>query len=94
MIAESIMLFLNRHLPYIYAVIAILFFIGLCLRILDIYPGKKEPLFLDASAAVMAAALSWLSKTMQWSNIRFFLIVCSSVIILPHILYILQKKDI
>jgi hypothetical protein len=88
------MLLLNRSLPIIYLAIAFLFLGGFCLRILKLYPGKQEPLILDASAVVISIILAYVSNVFRASNIRFFLIFISSIIILPHLIYIIYKKNI
>lgn len=93
-IAESVMLFLNRDLFIIYLIIAILFLGGFCLRSLKLYPGKEEPLILDASAVIISVLFAYISNPLKTTNIRFILIFVSSIIILPHLIYIVYKQDI
>lgn len=88
------MLLLNRYLFLIYLIIAALFFGGFCLRIVKLYPGKAEPLILDSSAVVLGIAFACISNALKASGVRFILIFTSSLIIAPHLVYILRKKDI
>ena len=94
LIVEILMLFLNRYLPVLYLTVSILFLGGLCLRLLRIYPGKAEPLILDASAALIALAYAGVSVALETANLRFLLVLTSSVIILPHLAYIFSGRDI
>ena len=90
--AEIIMFVFNQHLPRIYLVVALLFTGGFALRIVNRYPGKKEPLILDFSGIVIALLFTYLATLLAVSNIRFVLILCSSLIILPHIIYIISNE--
>jgi len=91
-IAEIIMLILNRHLPVIYIVIAVLFFGGFCLRVLKRYPGEAEPLMLDFSGVLISIIYSFCSLALGMSMLRFLPILTSSLIITPHIVFIVLKK--
>ncbi|UCC94871.1 MAG: hypothetical protein JSW40_08675 [Candidatus Omnitrophota bacterium] len=93
-IAESIMFVLNKHLAILYLAVACLFLAGFILRVLNIYPGKKEPLILDFSAMVIALLFAYVSQIFELSNGRFILIAISSLIIFPHLVYIRSNKDI
>lgn len=92
--AELLMLAFNKDLALIYGVIAVLFSGGFCLRVCRLYPGKEEPLILDAAAVVISVLFAHWARALENSNARFALIVISSLIIWPHIIYILQKEDI
>ena len=93
-IAESIMLLLNRYLSILYVIIVVLFFGGFALRVLHLYPGKKEPLILDFSAVVISLLFAYAGEIFKMSPLRFLLILTSSLIILPHLIYIISKEDI
>lgn len=84
------MFWLNTYLSKIYGVIAGLFLVGLMLRILRLYPGKEEPLILDLSAVIIAIIFAFIAHHIGLSNIRFILIMVSSLIIIPHIIYIVM----
>jgi hypothetical protein len=91
-VAEVIMLILNQYLPVIYLVIATLFFGGFCLRVLKRYPGEPEPLILDFSGVLIALIYGLFSLALGMSMLRFLLILTSSLIIMPHIVFIVLKK--
>lgn len=93
-LAEAAMFVLNEHLPAIYLAISAVFFVGVTLRVLGLYPGSKEPLVLDASAVLIALIMSCIAKLLGSSGWRFLLILTSSVIVMPHLLYIISKDDI
>jgi len=93
-IAEILMLIFNEYLSLIYLVIACLFLVGFCLRLLKFYPGKEEPLILDSSAVIIGILFAYISNILKEINLRFILIFISSLIILPHLIYIVKKKDI
>lgn len=93
-IAEVLMLIFNRYLSSIYLIIACLFLVGFCLRLLKLYPGKEEPIILDSSAVIISILFAYISNILQQTNLRFILIFISSLIILPHLIYIINKKDI
>ena len=93
-VAECIMLIYNRHLPTAYMIIAALFLGGFIPRIAHLYPGKPEPLILDLSAVLIALLFAYASNKLGMSSMRFLLILVSSLIIMPHIIYIIQKTDI
>lgn len=88
------MLLFNKYLFMIYLVIAGLFFVGLVLRILHLYPGKKEPFILDFFTVVIALLFASLAEIFKISNMRFVLLLTSSLIFLPHIMYIISNKTI
>ncbi|GEM_PF-2080014 len=90
---EFIMIIFNSKLPQIYLLIAIAFGVGLVLRLLRIYPGKPEPTILDLSAVVLSLGFSCLAKVLGVSKFRFLLIFISSIIVLPHLIYILLNED-
>ena len=92
--AELIMMLFNRYLWISYLVIAGLFLVGFLLRVFNLYPGVKEPLVLDFSAVLISALMSYVSFLIKDSNIRFILIIVSSIIILPHLIYIICREDI
>lgn len=91
-IAEAVMLIFNMRLVEIYSGIAALFAIGFLLRLLKIYPGQWEPLVLDLSAVVLAGAFAFAAQWLDASAWRFSLILCSSLIVLPHFVYIANEK--
>ena len=91
-ITEVLMLVFNGFLAEIYILIAVLFLGGFVLRLLRLYPGEAEPLYLDLSAVVLAGLFSFLAALWLDSNLRFMLILCSSVIIVPHFVFIAQNK--
>ena len=91
---EILMVAFNSHLPGIYLSIAFLFFGGFVLRAVEKYPGKEEPLILDASGVLIALLMAYMAKVIGISNLRFILILCSSAIVLPHFAYIISNKDI
>ena len=87
------MLVRNHELVFFYRLIAVLFFGGWLLRVFRLYPGQSEPLILDFSGAVLAAGFSLMAAWLGSSVWRFLLIPCSSVIIIPHLIYIYQEKS-
>ena len=87
-IVEALMLALNKYLVFAYLVIAAIFFMAFILRLLNFYPGEKEPLALDGLAVVFAVIFAWVAGFSANSNLRFLFILCSSVIVLPHCYYI------
>jgi len=89
--AEGLMLVLHRQLYWVYASIAVLFACGFFLRIFKLYPGKEEPLGLDASAVVIALLFARAAFFLQFSGWRFTLIFVSSLIIMPHLWYIVKE---
>jgi len=89
--AEGLMLVLHRQLYWVYVVIAVLFACGFFLRVFRLYPGKEEPLVLDASAVVIALLFARAAFFLQFSVWRFVLIFVSSLIIMPHFQYILKR---
>ena len=91
-IAEGLMFIFNRHLVLIYFIIASLFWAGFLLRVSRLYPGASEPLVLDFSAVCIAFLLAVGAQFLQESLWRFLMIVCSSVIIWPHFVYIAREK--
>jgi hypothetical protein len=92
--AEILMLILNTKLLVIYYIIALLFFGGFILRLLHLYPGKPEPLILDASAVILSLLFAYLSYSLGHSLFRFGLIFLSSLIILPHLIFIIKSPDL
>ena len=93
-ISEVVLFLLNRYLAMLYLVIAILFLLGFILRILNLYPGRKEPLLLDSSAVIIALMFAYIAVMLKISNLRFLLIPVSSIIVLPHLKYIISNKNI
>ncbi|MFC1704558.1 hypothetical protein ACFL1E_07265 [Candidatus Omnitrophota bacterium] len=93
LVVEGIMLVLSRSLSFIYLIVACLFLAGFILRVAHLYPGKEEPLILDISAVVFALMFAYVASMLSLSNMRFALIFSSSLIILPHIVYILGSKN-
>lgn len=91
--AEVVMLLLKGQLTIIYLIVAGLFFIGLGLRILNIYPGRKEPLMLDLSAVAISLLYAFFSTVAAEVLYTYLLIFTSSVIILPHLVYIVRGND-
>jgi len=93
-IAELLMLIMNKYLFLFYTGIAILFFGGFFLRALHLYPGKREPLILDLSGMAIAFLYAYFAEILKFSNLRFLLIFASSLIILPHLFYIVAKPEV
>jgi len=91
-IAEGLMLILNKSLFEIYLLIAVVFLIGFTLRVFQLYPGQGEPLILDLSAAIIAIGFAYGGQWLIDSFWRFILILCSSIMIIPHFIYIAQEK--
>lgn len=89
-ISEAALLIFNHNLTIGYLVIAVLFFIGFLLRILKMYPGGEEPLALDISACLISALFIGIVHLLNGSNWRFLVILLSSLIVLPHFIYIIQ----
>lgn len=92
LIAELIMLIFNRHLPVIYLAIAGLFLGGFCLRVLKRYPGEPEPLILDFSGVLITLIYGFCALGLGMSGFRYLLILTSSLVIIPHIAFIILKK--
>ena len=91
-VTEGIMLMFNTYLPELFALIVFLFLVGFLLRVLHLYPGQWEPLILDASAVGMALLYTCLASLCEHSPWRFLLILTTSVIIVPHFIYIFFHK--
>ncbi len=89
--AEAVMLAGHRYLYWIYVLIAVLFAGGFFLRVLKIYPGAEEPLVLDASAVVIALLFARAAYALEFSPWRFALIFVSSLIIMPHVFYVVRE---
>ncbi len=89
-IGEALMLGFNNYLFKSYLIVAGLFLIGFGLRLSNLYPGKPEPLILDLSAVVLALVWACIARIFGLASIRFVLIFTSSVVILPHIVYIVK----
>ena len=89
---EGLMLIFNKHLFFIYLVIAVLFLGGFLLRLFHLYPGDHEPLFLDFFAFVAAVCFAFVGECLVGSLWRYLLILCSSVILIPHFIFITQHK--
>ena len=90
--AETLMCVFNRYLVEAYVIIALLFFCGFALRLFNLYPGESEPLDLDVSGVALAMSFALVARLTEISGLRFLLIGCSSLIILPHFLYIIREK--
>lgn len=88
------MFLFDRHLAATYLVIALLFLGGFVLRLLNLYPGRPEPLILDLSGIFIALVFACAANILDLSSLRFLLILISSLIILPHIIYIVKRTDI
>src|SRR3989338_3631161 len=89
--AEFLMLVLNGFLAEMYILISVLFLGGFVLRLLQLYPGEREPLYLDLSAVIIAGLFSFLAGLLIGSGWRSLLIGGSSLIILPRLIYIAQE---
>ncbi len=92
LITEGLMFVFNRHLVLIYFIIALLFGAGFLLRVSHLYPGQNEPLILDFFAVCIAFLLGWGAHILNDSPWRFLMILCSSIIIWPHFVYIAREK--
>ena len=86
------MLILNQKLFEIYVLIAFLFLCGFTLRVFKLYPGKDEPLILDFSAVVLTIGFALCGRALSGYAWRFVLIFSSSLIVLPHFIYIAREK--
>ncbi|MFC1480517.1 hypothetical protein ACFL5Y_03620 [Candidatus Omnitrophota bacterium] len=93
-LAEILMFVLNRHLVVIYLAVSVIFFLGVLLRILKLYPGNDEPLILDGSAVVLALIWAFLARVIGMSGWRFLLILSSSAIVMPHLWYVINMKEV
>ncbi|MCM8763555.1 MAG: hypothetical protein NC927_00480 [Candidatus Omnitrophica bacterium] len=93
-ISKGILFLLNRYLILLYAIISFLFFLGFSLRILNLYPGEKEPLILDGLAVLIGILFVFLAGVFASTKLRFLLIALSFFIVLPHLVYIVKDKDI
>jgi hypothetical protein len=93
-IAEGIMFLFNAYLEVIYGIIALLFLGGFVLRITHLYPGKWEPLILDSLGVVIALIFAYCAHILAVSHLQFILILFSSLIIVPHLIYILSQHEI
>jgi len=91
-VTEITMLIFNGFLTEIYILISILFLGGFILRLLQLYPGEREPLYLDLSAVVIAGLFSFFAGLLIGSGWCFFLIPLSTLILLPHLMYISKEK--
>jgi len=91
--AEGIMLLFNQWLVLSYLIVALLFLGAFFLRAIGRYPGKPEPLVLDASAVVLAVVFGYAAYVLRGSHARFLLLLTSSVIIMPHIIYIIREDN-
>jgi len=92
LIAEAAMLAFIEHLPLFYGIIAVCFVIGFLLRITKLYPGEAEPLALDLSVVAITLVYAALARVSSASGWQYLLIFSSSMIILPHIIYIAAEK--
>jgi len=92
------MILLNRYLTVLYLAVAVLFLAGFGLRLFNRYPGKEEPLALDGSAVAIAILFAYISLGLSGPprtvGLRIVLILCSSLIIVPHLLYIIRERDL
>ena len=93
LLAELILFAGNRFLPQLFQLIAALFLSGFLMRLANRYPGQKEPLMLDGSAAFIALLFSAVSVMVGGGSLRFLLITVSSLIIVPHIVYIFANPQ-
>ena len=91
-IAEAIMFIFNQDLDTIYLIIAWAFCIGLILRILKFYPGKREPFILDFLGLIIGFIFAYMARLLALSNFRFLLILFSSLIVMPHLIYIISNE--
>jgi len=90
--AEGLLLIFNRMIFEVYLLLAGCFFVGFLLRVCRIYPGESEPLVLDSSAVCFSLLYALVARNIIDSPWRFLLILCSSVIIMPHLIYIYKEK--
>ena len=94
LISEAIMCVFSRYLEGLYALIALLFLGGVILRATHLYPGKREPLMLDSSGVVIALIFALCAHIFTMSYLRFVLILFSSCIVVPHLIYIITNRNI
>lgn len=73
---------------WIFVILGAGFFIGTILRIINKYPGKKEPLFLDTWATGWSILGYLLSPRFVFSTFSLFILL----ILLPHLLYLLHSQ--
>ena len=90
-IVEGVMLVLNRYLPVIYLIIAAIFLGRVILRLTSLYPEKKEPLILDATAVLISLIMAYIAELTGISGWRFLLILTSSIIVMPRLAYIVKN---
>jgi len=89
---EALMLVLSGYLFEIYVSIAFVFLCGFALRAFKLYPGQPEPLILDLSAVFIALVFAFAARALGPVAWRFLLIFCSSLIVVPHFVYIAHEK--
>ena len=91
-VSEIILLSANKRLFEAYLFIGSLFLIGLLLRVVGLYPGQWEPIILDFSAVLIAVCFAFLGRLFLDSSFRFILVLCTSLIIVPHLIFIAFRK--
>ncbi|MFH1655866.1 MAG: hypothetical protein ABH954_04585 [Candidatus Omnitrophota bacterium] len=90
LVSEIILFLFKQHLSLIFFLIAVLFLIGLFLRIFKLYPGRPESLILDSSAVVISLLIAAAYKAFLIS--LAFAMSIAPIIILPHIIYIIRAE--
>ena len=89
-VAEFLIFFLS-HLQILFLLlIAGGFFVGFLLRLLQVYPGRREPLFLDLFSCCLALLLSALASWLKPSNA--VILVLLPVLVVPHIYHIITHR--
>jgi len=66
------------------------FFVGFILRLLRLYPGKREPLVVDLSTCLLALLLSTYITGFNPPNAIALILL--PFITIPHIFYIISRK--
>jgi len=88
--AEVIFFVFQAQIHAVLFLISILFFVGFILRLFEMYPGKTEPLILDALAVVITLLITFLYRYSVISP--GIAMLFAPLIILPHIIYIIRTK--
>jgi len=86
-VAEVILSISLKFSIYLYIVGGILFLGGFILRVLNKYPGNKEPLVLDISSGLISFVIAFILYNYGYNRVSIYL--GPLIVLLPHLLYIL-----
>ncbi len=87
---ELVLLVLPGRAEVVFLVVAVAFCAGFALRLVGLYPGKPEPLLLDALSGCAAAVAALLASRIPPP----FLPLAPPAVTLPHLVYIIARRDI